>query len=201
MVAALIVRSPADLSRAETQLAATQLPEAPRDKFPLASRPFDAHRTSKPTERFWNARLPCRPSLSATSHSLQAWRECTECGGTYLDSAAGYEQHAQTVTHMDVCDPVALTWAVECQTQQSLGVAAVRSARRSSPECPAWQAPSQTPSQTPCQTRVALPYTLQGDGAIPYCSKPGGRSVFTVASRRVAFRRSAGRYTSPQVDV
>jgi hypothetical protein len=46
----------------------------------------------------------------------------------------------------------------------------------------------------------ALPYTLQGDGAIPYRSKPGGRSVFTVASRRVAFRRSAGRFTSPQVD-
>ncbi|KAJ1621097.1 hypothetical protein T492DRAFT_1073037 [Pavlovales sp. CCMP2436] len=58
---------------------------------------------------------------------------------------------------MDVCDPVPLTWAVECQTQQSLGVAAVRNARRSSPECPAWQAPSQTPSQTPCQTPFQMP--------------------------------------------
>ncbi|KAJ1623553.1 hypothetical protein T492DRAFT_1054119, partial [Pavlovales sp. CCMP2436] len=76
----------------------------------------------------------------------------------------------------------------ECQTQQS-GMPGVAGAL-----------PDALPDALRDTVSDALPYTLQGDGAIPYRSKPGGRSVFTIASRRVAFRRSAGRFTSPQVD-
>ncbi|KAJ1638482.1 hypothetical protein T492DRAFT_943522 [Pavlovales sp. CCMP2436] len=182
MVAALTARSPADLSRAETQLAETQLPEAPRDKFPLASRPFYAHRTSKPTERFWNARLPLWWHISRQRGKIRAARADGDAHGCLRSSP--------TLMGRGMPDAAVARRgsSPECQTQQS-GMPGVAGAL-----------PDVLPDALLDAVSDALPYTLQGDGTIPYRSKPGDRSVFTVASRRVAFRRSAGRFTSPQVD-
>ncbi|KAJ1641457.1 hypothetical protein T492DRAFT_853129 [Pavlovales sp. CCMP2436] len=102
--APLTARSPADLSRAETQLAETQLPEAPRDKFTLAQ-------------------------VEPIRHVAQS---------------AGLAQ------------------------MYGSGMPGVVGA---------------LPDALPDAVSDALPYTLQGDGAIPYRSKPEGASSGPFAER------------------
>ncbi|KAJ1634623.1 hypothetical protein T492DRAFT_1133889 [Pavlovales sp. CCMP2436] len=227
MVAALTARSPADLSRAETQLAETQLPEAPRDKFPFASRPFCAHRYRALLEReaslcdappmFTHARLSlimvpgilCPLPRRLHSRETAPPTSCAMCaplaaqaGRAYLPrrsvqrgrirvARADGDAHGclrSSSTHMGRGMPDAAVARRGSQQTQQSGMPGVAGA-----------IPDALPDALPDAVSDALPYTLQGDGAIPYRSKPGGRSVFTVPSQRVAFRRFAGSQTATKM--